>query len=118
MPVRPAMSPRDWSLLLVLSVLWGGSFFFNQVAVAVLPTMTVVTARVVLAALILWAVLWASRTPVPRGPLVWAAFAVMGFLNNALPFSLIVWGQSHIASGVAAILNATRRSSPCCLRMC
>jgi drug/metabolite transporter (DMT)-like permease len=38
---------------------------------------------------------------------IWMAFFGMGFLNNLIPFSLIVWGQTHIASGLASILNAT-----------
>ncbi|HMH63726.1 MAG TPA: EamA family transporter, partial [Bradyrhizobium sp.] len=49
---------RDWSLLAVLSVLWGGSFFFNGVALRELPPLTVVLLRVALAAIILLPVLW------------------------------------------------------------
>ena len=47
-----------------------------------------------------------SRTDTTAHP-GWRAFFAMGFLNNALPFCLIIWGQGHIASGLAAILNAT-----------
>lgn len=102
----------SWLLLVSLSVLWGGSFFFIGVAVTELPTFTVVVSRVVLAALILWLLMLASRRPMPgitTGPdrVIWLSFFGMGLLNNAIPFSLIVWGQAHIASGVAAILNAT-----------
>jgi drug/metabolite transporter (DMT)-like permease len=106
-PVNRPMSAREWGLLLALSVLWGGSFFFNGVAVRELPTFTVVVARVVLAAVILLAVLHALGGRLPTGRRAWAAFFGMGLLNNVIPFSLIVWGQSHIASGVASILNAT-----------
>lgn len=105
--VNKAMSSREWGLLIALSVLWGGSFFFNGVAVQELPTLTIVVGRVVLASLILLAVLRASGTRLPAGRDVWLAFFGMGFLNNVVPFSLIVWGQGHIASGVASILNAT-----------
>jgi drug/metabolite transporter (DMT)-like permease len=94
-------------LLLTLSVLWGGSFFFNGVAVKELPTFTIVVARIALAAAMLLLVLNLTGAGLPRERRVWAAFFVMSLLNNALPFSLIVWGQSHIASGVASILNAT-----------
>lgn len=103
---RP-MTPTEWLLLLLLSVLWGGSFFFNQIAVAALPALTVVVVRVGLAAGILWAVMRVTGNAMPREPRVWAAFLGMGLLNNAVPFTLIVWGQSHLASGVAAILNAS-----------
>jgi len=105
--INKAMGPLEWGMLLTLSVLWGGSFFFNGVAVQELPTLTVVVCRVALAAAILLAVMRIMGQCLPKGSRIWAAFLVMGFLNNALPFSLIVWGQSHIASGVASILNGT-----------
>ena len=103
---RP-MTALEWGLLLALSVLWGGSFFFNGVAVRELPTFTIVVARVALAAATLLLVLRLLGTALPRDRRAWVAFFTMGLLNNALPFSLIVWGQGHIASGVASILNAT-----------
>ncbi|MQT13283.1 DMT family transporter [Segnochrobactrum spirostomi] len=106
-PGTKSMSAGAWGMLLVLSVLWGGSFFFNGVAVRELPTFTVVVSRVVIAAAILWSVLLLSGQPAPRGRAVWAAFFGMGILNNVIPFSLIVWAQGHIPSGVASILNAT-----------
>src|SRR5215470_14511645 len=95
------MAARVWIWLLSLSVLWGGSFFFAKVAVAELGPFTVVFARVALAALAL-----ALVVP-PRRDAPWPQYLVMGVLNNALPFSLIFWGQTQIASGLAAILNAT-----------
>lgn len=103
---RP-MNAREWAMLIALAVVWGGSFFFNGVALRELPVLTVVVSRVVLAALILLVVLRLAgeRLPSKRG--VWAAFFGMGLLNNAIPFTLIVWGQQHIASGVASILNAS-----------
>ena len=101
------MGLRDWALLLTLSLLWGGSFFFQEVALQALPPMTVVLARLAIGALALLALLRLIRTPLPRDPALWRAFLVMGAINNALPFSLIVWGQTEIASGLAAILNAT-----------
>lgn len=106
-PVNTSMSSLEWGMLLALSVLWGGSFFFIGVAVRELPTLTIVVGRVVLAALILLAVLRASGIAIPVSGKVWLAFFGMGLLNNVVPFTLIVWGQGHIASGVASILNAT-----------
>jgi drug/metabolite transporter (DMT)-like permease len=105
--INRAMGALEWGLLVLLSILWGGSFFFNGVAVRELPALTVVVARVALAAVILLAALRALRIPMPRDRRVWVAFFGMGFLNNVVPFTLIVWGQIHIASGVASILNAT-----------
>lgn len=101
------MSPLEWTLLLSLATLWGGSFFFNGIAVRELPVFTVVLVRVALAALILLTLLRLRHDPLPKAPGIWSAFFTMGLLNNAIPFSLIVWGQQHIASGVASILNAS-----------
>jgi len=95
------MALRVWLWLLSLTVLWGGSFFFAKVAVSELGPFTVVFARVSLAALAL-----ALVVP-PRWDAPWRAYVAMGFLNNALPFSLIFWGQTEIAVGLASILNAT-----------
>ncbi|MGI9303340.1 MAG: DMT family transporter [Gammaproteobacteria bacterium] len=101
------MGPMEWFLLITLSVLWGGSFFFVGVIVEALPPLTIVVLRVGLAALALNIALLAIGRPIPGGARLWMAFLGMGFLNNVIPFCLIVWGQTHIASGLASILNAT-----------
>ena len=97
----------EWMLLLILSGLWGGSFFFFKVLVAVLPPFTVVLARVGIAALILNLWLLLRRDFMPASPSLWFSFIVMGLLNNVIPFSLIAFGETRISSGVASILNAT-----------
>lgn len=107
MSTSARMTLLDWLLLLALSVLWGGSYFFVGVAVKALPPLTIVLLRVAIAAAALHLVLRATGTGMPRDGESWRAFFGMGLLNNAIPFSLIVWGQVHIASGLASILNAT-----------
>jgi drug/metabolite transporter (DMT)-like permease len=101
------MGSREWVLLLILSALWGCSFFYFKILVAELPPFTVVLGRVGLAALLLNAVLLIRRDPMPRSPQLWGSFLVMGLLNNVIPFTLIVWGETRISSGLASILNAT-----------
>ncbi|HWA49745.1 MAG TPA: DMT family transporter [Dongiaceae bacterium] len=101
------MGPTEWVLLIALSVLWGGSFFFVGVAVAELPPFTIVLLRVTIAALALHLALRMLGVAMPWDRNAWLAFFGMGLLNNAIPFSLIVWGQTQIASGLASILNAT-----------
>src|ERR1700720_394409 len=98
---------RDWSLLGLLSVLWGGSFFFNGVVLRELPPLTVVLLRVALAAMMLLPVSWVYRIRFPVGLSGWTPFFAIALLNNILPFSLIVIGQTYIPSGLASILNAT-----------
>ncbi|MBY6242028.1 DMT family transporter [Methylosinus sp. Sm6] len=107
MSAGKAMGPTEWSMLVALSMLWGGSFLFNGVAVTALPPFTIVALRVGLAALALLAATRIMGLLLPSERRVWAAFFGMGLLNNVVPFSLIVWGQTQIASGLASILNAT-----------
>jgi drug/metabolite transporter (DMT)-like permease len=101
------MALRVWVWLLALSVLWGGSFFFAKVAISQLGPFTVVFARVALAALALNIVLASTTASLFQRQTPWSAYFSMGLLNNVLPFSLIFWGQTEIASGLASILNAT-----------
>lgn len=101
------MSGQDWIRLVILSILWGGSFFFVEVALEGLPVLSLVWARVALAAGLLAVVLIATRTAFPQGKRVWTALLVMGLLNNAVPFTLFVAAQGQISGGLAAILNAT-----------
>jgi len=105
-PRTPAMGPTEWAMLIALSVLWGGSFLFIGIAVKAVPPLTIVLARVGIAALALNLVLRLSGQRLPIDGRVWVAFAIMGLLNNLIPFSLIVWGQARIPSGVASVLNA------------
>jgi drug/metabolite transporter (DMT)-like permease len=88
-------------------MLWGGSFFFTGVALTALPPFTLVVLRVGLAAVILNLAVPMLGLRVPRDVRTWAAFVSIGVLNNVVPFCLIVWGQTHIASGLAAVLAAT-----------
>jgi drug/metabolite transporter (DMT)-like permease len=101
-----AMTAREWGLLGLLSLLWGGSFFFIGVAVKELPPLTLAALRVGLAALILWASAPLTGAAPPRNGKAVAALALLGLGNNALPFALIAWGQTHLAAGLASILNA------------
>lgn len=98
---------RDWLLLAVLSVLWGGSFFFNGAALRELPPLTLVLLRVALGAAILLPLLRVQRIGLPNGMTGWTPFVAIGLLNNVIPFSLIVIGQTFVPSGLASILNAT-----------
>ena len=98
------MGSFEWGLLVLLSLVWGGSFLFGRIIVAEVPPLTATWLRVVLAAASLWIVLpFFQRAP---ANLPWGRFAVMGLLNNVIPFSLILYGQTAIGAGLAAIVNA------------
>jgi drug/metabolite transporter (DMT)-like permease len=106
MPSR-AMDGREWLLLVTLALLWGGAFFLTEIVLLALPPLTAVLGRVGLAAIALLALVRLRGWRMPADRRVWGAFLVMGLLNNALPFSLIVAGQTEITGGLAAILNST-----------
>ncbi len=97
----------QWLLLIFLSILWGGSFFFNEIALRGLPPLVVVWGRVGVGCLALMAIIAASSINARPHLARWKDFLIMGTLNTAIPFSLIVWGQQHIDSGLASIINAT-----------
>jgi len=94
-------------LLLALAAVWGGSFFFAEIALAEVPPLTITLHRVFWAVPMLAVIVALSGLKLPRDPRLWGAYLVMGGLNNAIPFSLIFWGQTHIESGLASILNGT-----------
>ncbi|MBI3434960.1 MAG: EamA family transporter [Proteobacteria bacterium] len=106
MPLRLSMSTSDWLLLIVLSVLWGSAFYLARIALDEIPPLTLAAIRVGIAALTLAPMaFWLYRGARLTAP--WHAFVAVGILNNALPFSLIFWGQLHIPSGLASVLIAT-----------
>ena len=101
------MSAADWLLLVGLSVLWGGSFFFAKVALEDLPPLTLALGRVAIAAAILAVLMRARGDSFAPLASAWPAFLILGLLNCAIPFSLLFWAQTHISSSLASILNAT-----------
>lgn len=104
---EPAIDLASGLMLLILAAVWGGSFFFAAITLKELPPLTVTLHRVTWAvpALAVF-VLWRGVT-IPTSLRIWGAYLVMGALNNAIPFSLIFWGQTTIESGLASILNGT-----------
>ena len=99
------MNPTEWGLLVLLSVLWGGAFFFVGVAVVELPPLTVVLARVGIAAAILLGLTLLLGHSLPCRLSAWTPFLVMGLLNNAVPFSFLNAGQTMVSVGLASIIN-------------
>ena len=98
---------RAWIEILLLSLLWGGSFLAISLALREVDVFTIVAIRVGGAAVVLWVYVFIRGLKVSRMGRIWGAFLVMGLLNNVLPFSLIVWGQQNIPSGLASIINAS-----------
>src|SRR5207248_2392424 len=105
--IRSQMNRSDWLILGSLAVIWGGAFFFIGVAVRHVPPLTYVWLRLTIAAVAMWSYVYFKGEKLALSPSVWASMLVLALLNNALPFALFGWGQTHIASGLASILNAT-----------
>ena len=105
--IHSYMNLKEWGLLVLLSVLFGGSFFFVGVAVDEVPTFSIVVIRVGIAAVILVGVVWLRGPRISLNKGLVASFFAMAILNNVIPFSLISWGQDHVASGTASVLNAS-----------
>ena len=105
--IRVVMNGTDWLTLLGLAVIWGGAFFFISVTVREVAPLTYVWARLSIAAAALWLFLWWRGTSVGLPRSAWGAIIVLALFNNVIPFILFGWGQTQIASGLAAILNAT-----------
>jgi len=100
------MGLKEWLLIFLLSVIWGASFFFVEVAVKTMPPFTIVMYRVGFAAVILLGVVRFTGRRLPSSLKVWMGLLGLGALNNVIPFSLITWGQTVIDSSLASILNA------------
>jgi drug/metabolite transporter (DMT)-like permease len=101
------MRAKHWIMLIILSVLWGGTFVFAKEALPYLPPLTLTLARVAIAAVVLVPAVLALGYHLPRTSDQWGAFAVMAVLNNIIPFGLIFWGQTMIGSGLTSVMNAT-----------
>ena len=99
------LTAGDWARLLSLALLWGGAYFLTRIALTEVPPLTIVFARVGIAALTLWAAMVVLRVPLPLDARVWGVMAVLGLINNAAPFALIAWGQQFVGTAVAAIVN-------------
>src|SRR5947208_4828667 len=105
--IRALMNGNDWLILGILAIIWGGAFFFIGVAVRHVQPLTYVWLRLTIAAAAMWTYLHfkGGKLGLPRS--AWGSILLLALLNNALPFTLFGWGQTHIASGLASILNAT-----------
>jgi len=107
MTTQKTMGATEWTMLMALSVLWGGSFFFNAIAVKELPPFTFVFLRVGIGSLALLAIIRFLGQRLPRDWRIWLQFMGMGILNNIIPFCMIVWSEKRLSGGLASVLSAS-----------
>jgi drug/metabolite transporter (DMT)-like permease len=104
---NPTADAKSWVMLLLLSLVWGGSFLFIAMAVKELSALQIVFARVLLAAACLIPVHLMVQGKLPTDSRIWMAAGGMSVMNNIIPFTLITWGQHYITGGLASVVNAT-----------
>ena len=97
----------EWILLLILSVLWGGSFFLIEIAGNDYPPFTIVFGRVGIAAIVMTVWVYRNHERMPTSFRIWYKFIILGAVRSFIPFCLIVWAETQISSNLASILNAT-----------
>lgn len=99
------MQIKNYSLLLLLACLWGPSFMFIKIAVQEASPLAISSFRIIIGAAILFLILRVRKAALSKGNIPWHFFALSGFFNMALPYSLISWGEQYIDSALAGILN-------------
>jgi len=101
-------SPKfiDYCHLLLLGAIWGSAFIAIDIAIENLNAIQISLFRIFLAAVVLLPIIFYKKHKFPRDKKIWFYITLTAVLNNAIPFSLIAWGQQHINSSTAAIILA------------
>jgi len=94
-------------VFLVLCAIWGSTWIFIKVGLEDLPPFTFAGIRFVIAASILIGYVVATRTPLPRSRRDWACIALVGVLAFSINYGLLFWGEQHVSSGLASVLQTT-----------
>ena len=100
------LAKANWLLFIALGFMWGSSYLFIKLAVDDFGTFTLVALRLLVGALLLWAVVLVTRQELPRGRRIYGHLFVMGLVNIVIPFALITWAEQTVDSSLAAILTA------------
>ena len=108
---RRSPDARAPAVLLALGCVWGASFLFIKVLVDDTGPLEVATGRLCIGAVAILSFIRLRGLPVPWTPSLVAKVSVLALVANIAPFALIAWGEEHIESGTASVLNSTMRSS-------
>ena len=101
------MSIRAWGVLAVLSLFWGSPFLLIKIALPGFQPLSIVFWRLTLATIVLLIIIRLRGLLLPRGWAVWRLLIILGLIHNALPFTLVAWGQKSVTSALTSILIAT-----------
>lgn len=97
----------DWIRLIILSLLWGGSYIWIEIALLTISPLMIVFFRVFMASIFLLSVCKILKLSFVINKRLFIIFLMISLFNNVIPFNLIAWGQSQITASVSSILNAT-----------
>jgi drug/metabolite transporter (DMT)-like permease len=100
------MKIKDWLLLIIISLMWGSSFFFNAILVQSVGPWALTAGRVTIGAIGVWVYIILTGRKIPTDPALWRFYILLGSIAYALPFTAIAWGQLQISGGLASIINA------------
>ena len=104
---NPHITVRNWeapTLLILLTLIWSSSYLFIKFALVSIPPLSLTTGRMLIAAIIMLCFAKFQGHAIPRDPMTWIGFLFLGVFANALPFSLIHFGELQVDSGLTAIL--------------
>jgi len=95
------------ALLGLLALLWGSSYLFIKIAVETIPPITLIAARVSIAAIMLTCVMYLCGERLPRDTATWRMLFIQACFSSIFSWTLLAWGQQFIGSGLASVLNST-----------
>ena len=105
-PIGGAIPARHYFALLFLATLWSSSFLVIKVSVETIPPFTLTAIRLFVAMVFLWVILLIKGEKLPNTARGWFMCFLVGLFGNALPFTLIGWGEVVVDSGLTAVLLA------------
>lgn len=100
------MKAKDWLAFLLLGTIWGSSFVWIKLAIVEVGPFLLVAFRLLFGMIGLLVVVSLTHPAWPRDRRAWVMLTIFGFINSAIPYTLITWGERYIDSSVASILNS------------
>jgi drug/metabolite transporter (DMT)-like permease len=109
--IRPLpQNPRSWrdlALLLALACCWSSTYPLTKIGLGSVPPITFISARSLIAALFLLAVLRARGIRIPADAKAWKLFAFQQTINSTIPFLMITWAQQYVPAASTVVLAST-----------
>src|SRR6202011_5693384 len=109
-PAGVAKAPhswRDYALLLALACCWSSTYPLTKIGLGSIPPITFISARSLIAALFLLAVLYARGLRIPTDAKAWKLFAFQQTINSTIPFLIITWAQQYVPAAPTVVLAST-----------